>query len=256
MRDILVRLALVLVLAYLLVCAAVFAFQRSLIYFPQPASLASADSTLKLVRPDATVVVTMRERAAGPALIYFGGNAEDVSINLPSFAAAFPEHAIYLMHYRGYGASSGSASEEANHGDALALFDLVRAKHAQIAVLGRSLGSGVAVRLASVRPAARLVMITPYDSVQEIAQARFPFLPVPLLLSDKYESWRHAQRVGVPTLVLAAEHDELIPRASSERLYRSFKPGLASFKLIPGTSHNTISHSPLYLDTLKAAISP
>ena len=72
---------------------------------------------------------------------------------------------------------------------------------------GRSLGSGVAVRLASQRPASRLILITPYDSLQDLATAQFPFVPVKWLLRDKFESWRYAARITVPTLIVAAEHD-------------------------------------------------
>ena len=150
-RTLMLLVALI-VAVYLVLCAALFVFQRSLIYFPQPGAVDSLDSRLKLSMPDADIWVTTRERVGPRALIYFGGNAEDVSRNLPEFAQAFPEYALYLLNYRGFAGSGGSPSEEAIAEDALALFDQVYASHAQIAVVGRSLGSGVAVRLASQRP--------------------------------------------------------------------------------------------------------
>jgi hypothetical protein len=64
-----------------------------------------------LPREGADVLVTVRERSGATALIYLGGNAEDVSYSLPSLADAFPDHALYLVHYRGYGGSSGRPSE-------------------------------------------------------------------------------------------------------------------------------------------------
>jgi pimeloyl-ACP methyl ester carboxylesterase len=134
--------------------------------------------------------------------------------------------------------------------DALTLFDLVYATHPHITVVGRSLGSGVAVRLASQRPAARLVLITPYNSVEELAAWQFPIFPVKWLLKDTFESWKYAAHITVPTLLIAAEHDEVIPRSSTERLFTHFAKGVASLKVIPGTGHNSISESPEYLKVL------
>ena len=239
---------------YLGICVALFAGQRSLIYYPQPSAIRSPASMLKLPVAGADLLVSVRAHQGPNALIYFGGNGEDVSLNLPSFSDAFPAHAIYLLHYRGYGGSTGRPSEEALHQDALALFDKVHAEHPNTVVVGRSLGTGVAGRLASNRPVSRLVLITPFDSLQEIAARQFPYLPVRWLLIDKFESRQYAPRITVPTLLLAAEHDEVIPRASTDQLYARFGKGIASLEVIPATSHNTISGSPQYLALLKAAL--
>ena len=246
-----VTLIAVVALVYLGLCGALFLFQRSLIYFPQPRSPVGNATTLALAVAGARVLVTARERTGPDALLYFGGNAEDVSFNLPELSTAFPDYAIYLLHYRGYGGSSGKPSEAALFADASSLFDKVRSDHGNIVVVGRSLGSGVAVHLASVRPVARLVLVTPYDSLQNLAAQQFPYFPVRWLLLDKFDSGRYARQVTAPTLVVAAEHDEVIPRARSEALYRSFRPGVASFKVVPGTGHNTISESPEYMPLLK-----
>lgn len=237
------------VIIYLGLCGVLFINQRNLIYFPQLRSINSG-TTLTLSTDDAQVLVTTNQRKSTEALFYFGGNAEDVSYSLPSFSTAFPDHAIYLLHYRGYGGSSGSPSETALFTDALALFDKVHAEHKNIVVVGRSLGSGVAIHLASVRPVARLVLVTPYDSLLEIAARQFRYFPVRWLLLDKYESWRYAERITTPTLIVAAEHDEVIPRANTEALYKHFRAGVASFKVVGGAGHNTISESPEYMRLL------
>lgn len=83
-------------------------------------------------------------------------------------------------------------SEVALVADALALFDRVYAEHPHVVVGGRSLGSGVAVHVASLRPVARLVLVTPYDSLYGIAARQFPYVPVRWLLWDTFESWRYA----------------------------------------------------------------
>ena len=235
---------------YLGFCVLLFVVQRSLIYFPQPSALRSP-ATFKLPVAEAEVLVSVRPHEGEKALLYFGGNAEDVSFSLPSFSRDFPEHALYLLHYRGYGGSAGTPSEEAIQKDALALFDAVQAKHPEIVVVGRSLGSGVAVRLASQRPVSRLVLVTPGYSLEELAARLYPYIPVRWLLLDKFESWRYAPRVVAPTVLVVAENDEVIPRASTERLYASFTKGIATLKVVAGASHNTISESPRYLEILK-----
>ena len=243
----LMSLVALIVALYLALCAALFVFQRSLIYFPRPAAVEAADARLKLSMPDADVWVTTRARDGPRAVIYFGGNAEDVSRNLPGFAEAFPDDALYFLHYRGFGGSGGSPSEEAIAKDALALFDQVYASHPQIAVVGRSLGSGVAVRLASQRPVQQLILVTPYNSLEEIAEQHYPWLPVKWLLRDRFESGRYAAHIRVPTLLLAASDDEVIARASTERLLDSFPKGVAVLKVVPDSGHNSISERREYL---------
>lgn len=252
-RTLFIAVVIVLI-AYGGACAAMFAFQRSLLYFPQPRAVHAAASTMLLPVDGATLVVTARPRDGPKAIVYFGGNAEDVSQSLARFSADFPDHALYLLHYRGYGGSSGSPSEAANHADAAALFRVVHARHAEVAVIGRSLGSGIAVRLAGTAPAARLVLITPYDSIVELGATLYPLLPVRWLARDRYESGLVAPGIRVPTTIIAAERDEVIPRASTEQLLRRFAPGIATMTVIARAGHNDLDSRPAYRQALQAAL--
>ncbi|WP_206606220.1 alpha/beta hydrolase [Steroidobacter cummioxidans] len=241
-------------IVYVGLCAALFFFQRSMLYYPQPRPRGERSATLPLSVEGAELVISVRAHDGPNAIVYFGGNGEDVTFNLPSFSAAFPEHALYLMNYRGYGGSSGSPSEAGISQDALALFDYVHARHPNVLVMGRSLGSGVAIRLASQRPATGLVLITPYSSIVELGASQFPMFPVKWLIRDRYESWRYAPLIGVPTLFVVAEHDQIIPRASSNALYARFRQGVARLHVIPETGHNTISATPMYVAALQSAL--
>ncbi|MES2971976.1 MAG: alpha/beta fold hydrolase [Pseudomonadota bacterium] len=243
--------AAILLAAYAGLCALLFFNQRSLLYFPQPRAPIAGATTMALPTEAGPVLVTVRARSGPNALVYFGGNAEDVTYNLPGFAAAFPDHAIYLLHYRGYGGSAGTPTQAALFADAVALFDKVRTDHGNIVAIGRSLGSGVAVHLASVRPVSRLVLVTPYNSIRDLAAQQFPYVPVRWLMRDRYESWKYAQQVTVPTLLVMAEHDEVIPRASTEGLHRYFRAGTATLGVISGAGHNTLSGSPEYMQLLR-----
>ena len=239
-------------LAYVALCIALFAMQRSMIYVPQPGSASPGTRQFVLAVDDALVRVTTSSAKPGSnAVIYFGGNAEDVSLSLPLLRTAFPDDTLYLLHYRGYGGSTGKPSEAALIADAIVLFDAVHTAHRKVVVVGRSLGSGVAVRLASVRPVQRLVLVTPYDSLQNLAAGQFPYFPVRLLLRDKFESWRYVGGVTAPASIIAAENDEVIPRANTESLYRRFPAGAATLRVVPGAGHSTISDSAEYLALLR-----
>ena len=242
--------ALIVALVYLGLCAALFVFQRSLIYYPQPRSGLGAPPAQAFQAGETALQLTVRPRPGPGAVLSFGGNAEDVSTSLPELAAAWPGRELVLLHYRGYGGSAGRPSEAALVADACALFDRIHASHPDVIVVGRSLGSGVAVQLASARPVSALVLVTPFDSLQSLAQAQFRMFPVRWLLVDKFESWRFAPRVSAPTLIVAAEHDEVIPRASTERLAARFAAGVASSVVIAGAGHNTISDNPAYVRAL------
>src|SRR6187402_2753056 len=106
-------------LVYLALCAALLVFQRSLLYFPQPSSLGSRDTTISFPVSYSKVVASVRPRAGRDAVVYFGGNGEDVTGSVPGLTKAFPHHALYLLHYRGYGGSAGTPSEAAIVADAL-----------------------------------------------------------------------------------------------------------------------------------------
>lgn len=243
---------LVMVLGYAGLCAAMYFFQRSVLYAPQPRAIAG--STMVLPVDGAELVVTVRRHEGPKAIVYFGGNAEDVSQNLESFSSAFPEHALYLLHYRGYGGSSGKPTEKDNVADAVALLQRVRAVHAEVAIVGRSLGSGVAVQAASRVGASRLVLITPYDSIVELGAQMYPFLPVRWLMRDTYESGRFAPAIRMPTTLVEAEHDEVIPHASTEKLLARFASGVATMTVIEGVGHNDLDHNPKYRQALQAAL--
>lgn len=236
------------------ICLTMFVFQRSLMYYPQPRAVTAVESTMLLPVPGADLTVTVRPHTGPKAIIYFGGNGEDVSSSLESFSKAFPDHALFLLHYRGYGGSSGHPTERANHGDAMALFRNVYARHADVAVIGRSLGSGVAIRLASEAPVSRLILVTPFNSIEEIAAAEYPYVPVKWLLLDRYESWKYAPRIKVPTTLIVARNDEVIPRASTERLFARFPPGIASMTVIENAGHNDIETKGAYLGAIEAAL--
>lgn len=227
-------------LLYVGFCGYLYIAQRSFIYFPVPESRNVPAEDLRILMDGATVQIWRLHATQQDAVIYFGGNAEDVSQNIAQFERLFPDKAIYLVNYRGYGASTGAPSEAALLGDAQAVFDHISETHSGISIVGRSLGSGVAVFLAATRSAERLVLVTPYDSIAKLAQSSFPIFPVSAMLKDRYDSLSHASSISLPTLMLIAEQDEVIPMWSSQNLAAAIDPSVISVNIVANATHNTI----------------
>ncbi|WP_415893845.1 alpha/beta hydrolase [Neptuniibacter sp. PT8_73] len=234
---------------YILLCAFLYFNQDNLLYFPQERKVNSEEHTLLIPTEVGNTVVTIQARNTGKALIYFGGNAEDVSQRLAKFKQTFPEHSLYLMHYRGYG-SDGTPREETIYQDALALYQQVAKGNAEIVLMGRSLGTGIATRLAAEKPTQQLILITPYSSIEDVAAERYWGIPVSLLLKDKYLSWQYAPRVKANTAILLAGRDTVISEASSMKLFGSFTDGVASLYKFETAGHNSISSDPNYYPLL------
>jgi hypothetical protein len=227
------------VVLYLGACGYLYVNQRALLYYPTPAVNVSGAEPITLQNDGETLKLWRVGPAQGDAVIYFGGNAQDVSRLIPVFHRTFPNRPVYLVNYRGYGGSSGTPSEAALYRDATAIFDYVHRTHPNVDVIGQSLGSGVAVFLATVRQITKLVLITPYDSIESVAKHSFPQFPVGLLLKDKFPSATRAPRIHSPTLILLAEHDEIIPRASSEALIAAFRMLHPAVEVLRGATHNS-----------------
>lgn len=234
------------VIVYASFCLLLFLRQRSLIFYPHPATTSGSAEILWLERGLERLKIWQVKRDEPAALIYFGGNAEDVSLNLDHFQKLFPERSLYLMNYRGYGGSTGTPTEEGLLADSRELYEHIATVHQSIVVMGRSLGTAVAVHLAAEKPVDGLILITPYSSMVDLARHYYPFLPVGPLLKDRFESILAAPHIDVPVLALIAERDEIIPRRISDALIDAFKPGLVRTVVIEGTHHNTIDSGPDY----------
>ena len=232
--------------SYVLLCAWVYTRQRSLIYYPVAERSSAAGEAIALRVDGVVLKIWGVKRSGRRALLYFGGNAEDVGASLNDFAQTIPERSLYFVNYRGYGGSSGEPSEQALVADALAVFDFLRPLYDDIAVAGRSLGSGVAIQLAVNRPVSKLVLVTPFDSLVRVGQAALPWLPVSLLAKDRFESVRFAPKIACPTVVLIAAADRVIPPIFARTLVEAFLAGRAKAIEVPGAGHNDIQLWPMY----------
>lgn len=236
---------------YIALCTALFLVQRKMLYVPQsamnlPSDIAQIEFDTGEVKLHGWVINPGNDKA----LQYFGGNAEQIEQHVELFKSALPHYTVYLVPYRGYGNNEGKPTEKDLYRDAEIVYDTISKNHSSVSLIGRSLGSGVATHLAVSRPIDKLVLITPYDSIQNVAQQRYWMFPMGLVLRDKHLSWKRADRVKAPTLVLLAENDTIIPRKNSENLLAHFSPELVTVETVAGSGHNDISAFPRYRETL------
>lgn len=240
----------------------VYFAQDSLIFYRQPtgearrAEIARRFPAVKeifLDTADGARLHAWHVPGPGPAVLYFGGNAEEVSWMLDEVALA-PVASWFLVDYRGYGASTGSPSERALVADAKLLYDHVAGLPGvdpkRVYAFGRSLGSGVAVALAAGRPIAGVILATPYDSLAAVAKRYYWYLPVDLMLKHRFDSIAHAPAQRLPLLCLIATRDEVIPPAHGERLFEAWG-GPKRRVLLEGAGHNSADAHPLFWPAIR-----
>lgn len=256
-RRMLVWVAMAIAVVYLALCALLYVQQRRLIYYPQFTRASSAQTDVAITRPDTVLRGWAINRGQEKALLYFGGNAESVEANREAFARWLPSHTVYLVAYRGYGASDGEPSEAALFADALAVHDDVAKRHpaGRLAIAGRSLGSGVAAYVATERDVTDLVLITPFDSLAAVAQSHYPLFPVRLLLKDHYDSAVRLPGYHGRLLVLRAGQDMVVPPPHTDRLLAAFN-GRAQVVDFPTASHDELSSDPTYWPAIRAFLTP
>ncbi|MFA5027752.1 MAG: alpha/beta hydrolase [Candidatus Methylomirabilota bacterium] len=162
------------------------------------------------------------DKGKARTVIYHGGNAEDLAGHCEVMMDGLDANAL-LVNYRGYGQSEGTPGEKEMVADCVAIFDLFCAEKnvapSNIFLMGRSLGSGVAIQVAAARPeAAGIILVTPYESMETIARFRYPWLPAKGILRHSFRAIDYAPKIQMPALVLLSEFDEVIPVATGRKL--------------------------------------
>ena len=224
------------ILAGVLGFGALRLLSRKLLYFPQPLgperrqtleNLSSRVRPLSVTAGDGTRLegwCIEKDPAALPFIFYFGGNAEEVSLNIEDFLARVPANVV-LVNYRGFGGSGGRPCEADLKGDSLVLFDVL-AKQYRLApsaclAWGRSLGSSVAAYLATQRPLGGLILTCPFDSIEAVAAGIYPEWLIRRVLIDPHRTTDFSFAITCPVLILAAEKDEIIPFERTKTLAES-----------------------------------
>lgn len=193
-------------------------------------------------------------RTRTPLVIYFGGNGEDAAWAFRNLLS-WKNHSCLAVNYRGYGYSTGSPSEKNLINDGITLIETVLKEtdrnYDQVIIVGQSLGSGVAVGVASkLPPIGKLVLLVPFDNLYSVAAEKMPFYPVSLLIRDKFPSDERMKSVKCPVSIISAEKDEIIPVQHARRLSK-MTPTLVKYTELPGVGHNDLKSSPHYATIYK-----
>jgi pimeloyl-ACP methyl ester carboxylesterase len=230
-------------------CALAWWLQERLIFFPQPIAstkhLPARAVPLDIVAEDGAHLRGWLARGTAdpaPAVIFFGGNAEEASWILAE--PRWPrEWTIVAVNYRGYGASDGKPGERALTADGVAIHDAVVQRAdvdaTRIVLFGRSLGTAVAVHVAAMRPVAGVVLASPFDSLAAVGRQHYPWLPVALLLRHRFDAASLATRNTMPLLAIVGDADSIVAPARSRALFDAWA-GPKTWQAIHGADHNDL----------------
>ncbi|MBF0187531.1 MAG: alpha/beta hydrolase [Magnetococcales bacterium] len=244
--------------------------QERLLFHPQPLDPVKREQVLRN-HPDSEVTITAEdgttlhgwlhrppgappeEGRGAPLIIAFWGNAEEAS-SVHYDLHHFRGWAVLSVNYRGYGLSEGEPTEAALFADATTLYDWARRQEGidpeRIVLLGRSIGSGVAVHLAAERSVAAVILVTPYDSMVAVAGYHYPYVPVKVMLRHRFDSLARAPKIREPMLALVAERDQTIPPKHAHRLIEAWG-GTTRTITIPNADHNSLVGEPLYWQEIR-----
>ncbi|MBS3969055.1 MAG: alpha/beta hydrolase [Clostridia bacterium] len=179
-----------------------------------------------------------------PLIIYFGGNAEEVSWQIEN-AFKIDNWSMALINYRGYGLSQGKPGQKHLYNDAVEIYDYFSQRNdidaGQIAVMGRSLGTGVAIHLAKERDLKGIILISPYDSIANVAKETFPSILVSNLLKHPFNVVEIAHDLKVPLLAITASEDRVISQERSQKLIESWG-GNYFWHVIQDRGHNDLHY--------------
>ena len=241
----------VVLLAVVLLAAVLVLRQERLMYFPTR-RLAAAPASFGLDAAELAIVTEDRVRLHGwwirgdgrRVLLYFHGNAGNVADRLDRARELHARFGldIFLVDWRGYGRSEGSPSEEGLRRDGRAIYRTAIEsgfRPEQIVLFGESLGTAMAIDLASKWACAGVVLETPFLSARALARVHYPWIPLPLV-KNAYDNEASVARIPVPKLFLVAGSDEVAPAAQGRRLFETAE-GVRELVVIPGAHHNDIS---------------
>jgi uncharacterized protein len=250
---------------YALLCALLYTLQARLIFFPEhdpPGTRYQLGvAAEEIVIPvQGAQLHALHVRAAAPhgVILYLHGNAG----SLRSWGAVAPDlvargYDLLMVDYRGYGQSTGSIASEAQlHADMDATYAWVTARYPeeQLVLYGRSLGSGLAARLAAEHRPRLLILESPFYSLEAIARRQFPWTPQPLL---KYplRTWDWISGVQCSVVIIHGAADDVVPLGDGERL-AAFVTAPLRFHRIAGGGHNNLAASPAYWAAIDQALDP
>jgi fermentation-respiration switch protein FrsA (DUF1100 family) len=246
-------LLIVVSVAYACGLAVLFFVQRSFLFpvptvlrtSPQEAGFPEAEEhVLTTADGEKVIVWHVPAKPGHPVILYFHGNGDFLAGFFGRFRALIADGTgIVALSYRGYAGSSGQPSERGLLQDAAAAYAFTTARYGadNIVVWGFSLGTGVAVALATEQRIGKLILEAPYTSIADVAASVFWFMPVRLLMRDQFRSDERIARVKAPLLMMQGANDATIPIVLGERLF-TLAQEPKQFVRFPEGGHNDLDN--------------
>lgn len=189
-------------------------------------------------------------------VLYFHGNAKNIN-RYARLMTSFTKNGydVLIPDYRGFGKSTGKLSEAALYKDALVMYNLARSKFPpeKIVIYGKSIGTGVAAQLASVRDCKRLLLETPYYSLADVAADVAPIYPVSWILKYELPTFKYLKKVTAPVTIFHGTSDKIVAYSSGAKLKQFFKKG-DEFVTLPGGQHSGLPKFPLFREKLDSVL--
>ncbi len=256
-RRLLMALILMAGLAYAGACGYLFVVQRDKLYMAPHADIRPNVSEvpgirdIRLKTPDGeTLQAWYLPPAHGrPLYLFFGGQGRRLDQQSHRYLEMHKRGDGFLaLAYRGFSASTGTPTEDGLFMDGLVAYDWLKQsgyQPQQIVIHGHSLGSGVATYVATQRPAKGLILEAPFTAASDVAQERYPYIPVQWLMLDKFANRDRIGFVHMPILIVHGDRDDMIPFAHGEHLY-ALAPQPKTFKPMAGEGHSTLTRTGIY----------
>ena len=256
------KAVLILLSIYIMVGSLLYFLQEKMLFFP---TVLEQDYVFSFSKPfeelflktdnDAVInAIHFKNEKPKGVILYFHGNAGDLS-RWGVIAEYFVEkhYDVLIMDYRTYGKSKGKLSEKALYNDAQYCYDYLKDRYSEgeIILYGRSLGTGIAAYLASKNKPNQLILETPYYSITDVAQSRFPMFPVEKLLKYKLPSFEYIKKVDCPITMFHGTEDLVVPYKSAKKLFETSPKELTKFITIEAGSHNNLNDFELYHQQLE-----
>lgn len=251
----------IIVALYVLLCVGVFFFQEKLIFFPEKLnkkyqfSFDQKFNELNIKTKDGDTLngLLFKADSSKGLIFYLHGNAGSLS-SWGNVAKTYTElnYDVFILDYKGYGKSQGSISgQDQFYEDLQIVYDELKTKYAEpkIIVLGYSIGTGPAAKIASVNHPKLLILQAPYYSLTDMMKHSYPVLPT-FLLKYKFETGEYIKNCKMPVVIFHGNKDEIIYYGSSEKLKSHFKQGDTLITL-DGQTHNGMTENVDYKVAMK-----
>jgi len=249
---------------YLLVGVVLYFLQKKIIFHPEPLTADYAfkydipfeEMRIRINDKETLSAVLFKAPAPKGIVIYFHGNARNISKYASKAQQCINRgYSVLMMDYPTYGKSTGPLTEETIYANALQMYKVARTFFPpdSIIIFGRSLGTGVAAQLATVRDCKRLVLEAPYYNIVDLASRMAPIYPYQYMLDYKFPTDEYLPKVTAPVVIMHGTDDHTIPLASAEKLEKLLKPG-DRFISIPGADHRNLENYPEYRKALDLAL--